>query len=60
MTTATKAQKAEIKLCLETIANLKQSLADAEAKGWSEGGLAQANKAHLARFEAYLAKLEAN
>jgi len=58
MNTLTKAQKAEIKLCIETIANLKQSLAVAEAKGWSEGGLAKTQKAHLARFEAYLAQLQ--
>lgn len=59
MTTATKSNKADIKLCVETIAKLQEALSDAEAKGWSEGGLAQMYKAHLMRFEAHLAKLQA-
>jgi hypothetical protein len=58
MNATTKNHKAEIKVCLETIAKLQEVVATAEAKGWGEGALAQTHKAHLARFEAYLAKLQ--
>jgi hypothetical protein len=58
MNATTKNHKAEIKLCLETIAKLREAVAEAEKKGWENGGLAQTYKAHLARFEAYLAKLQ--